>query len=260
MHRVLLPLAALTLLYVLWNLSTDSYAISFGWNVDWGFLLLQLLYWPAVIAAWICAIASSVFLFQKARLVPAIVGLVLALPMVAYSLYHPKYSTLKKWHHEGELKERWFQSSQIVNHLLMKYLRDHPGEITWPGEDEQIDPQGFIAHLKKSPQLFYRAYERKYPIEITERGILTPWGEPIFLGVDRNGDGYLSFVGQRGSLKAGHANPWADGGFSYKTGVGCLPLNVPPAIFDPGANYMGTLNDNDFQRLFDYRESELAGR
>lgn len=260
MHRILLPLAALTLLYALWNVSTDSRSISFGWGVDWGFFLLQVLYWPAAIVAWICAIASSVFLFQKVRRIPAVVTLVLALPMVAYSLYHPRFSTMKKWHHQEELKERWFQSPQIVNHLLMKYLRDHPGEIIWPGDDEQIDPHGFITDLQNSPPLFYYAYGRKFSLKVSDRGVLTPWGTPILLGIDRNGDGYLTFAGQRGSLKAGHANPWADGGFYYKTGAGCLPVTVPPAIFDPGANYMGTLNDNDFQRLFDFREHELGRR
>jgi hypothetical protein len=257
MRRIFLPLAALTLLYALWNFSTDSFRVSYGWDVDWGFLLLQLLYWPAVIAAWICLAASFTQIPQKPHRTLGLCTMAAALPMSAYSLYLPEYTSLKKWHHEGELKERWFQSSQMLNHLLMKYLREHPEGISWPGEDEQIDSKNFIEYLRPAAPLSYQAYEKTYRIQVTDQGVLTPWGDPILFGVDRDGDGYVAFAGKRGSVKAGYADPWADGGFFYESAVGCLPAAIPPAIFESGANYLITLNDQDFRRLFDYRESTL---
>jgi hypothetical protein len=259
MHRALVPVAALTLLYAIWNIGTDSYSISFGWGVDWGYLALQLFYWPAVVAAWLCAISSLILIFRKTHRSLGVISLALALPMTGYSLYHPKYSTLKKWHHQGELRERWFQSSQILNHLLMKYLEEYPNGISWPGEDEQIDAGNFVRHLEDSLPVSYRAHEGKYRVTVKNGQVLSPWGAPILFGVDRDGDGYIAFGGKRASLKAGYADPWADGNFSYQAGVGCLPLEIPPAIFEPGAEYLSTLNDRDFRRLFRYRETERRG-
>ncbi len=257
MHRLLPILGFSTLVYTILNINTQSYSISHGWNVDWGYLLLQLLYWPAVVVAWLCAIASLVFLREKRTRIVAFVSLLLVGPMVGYSLYYPEFSTLKKWHHEQALKERWFQSAQMLNHLLFKFLQDHPEAISWPGKDEQIDGEPFRKYLSQQGSLRYSAFGRRYSIDVTNKEVLTPWGDPVLFGVDRDGDGYISFAGKRGSLKAGHANPWADGGFYYKAGVGVLPTGIPEEIFDPGATYMTTLNDNEFRRLYEYRENEL---
>lgn len=259
MNRALLPLAVPTLVYAVWNMSTTSFRIGHGWNVDWAYLFLQLFYWPAAILAWICAIGSAVCLILRKSPSTSGLALLFALPMLGYSLYHPEYTTLKKWHHEEALKQRWFEGSQMVNHLLMKYLREHPGATKWPGDDESIDAGEFVAWLREHPTIFYRAFEKPYPLQISGGAVRTPWGSPILFGVDCDGDGYVSFAGKRGSLKAGHADPWADGDFSYKVGVGCLPGSVPPNIHDPGANYMSTLNDRDFERLFEYRERIAQG-
>lgn len=259
MRVSLIPAALLSLIYFGWNISTRSFKINYGWAPDWGYLFLQLLYWPAVLLAWGVGICAVILLFQRSGRGGAILALVLALPMMGYSLYYPEYSTLKKRNADDSMKEEWFQGSQLLSHLLQKYVRDHRESITWVGGDEQIDPSGFIAYLKTYPKLFYYSYERKRGrIRVSDKEVLSPWGAPLLFGVDRDGDGYLNLGGKKTSLKSGYADPWADGNFSYKVGVGCVPTTIPEAIFEPGATYVGVLDDGQFARLYDYRERLLG--
>lgn len=235
--------------------------MSFGWDVNWGYLFLQLLYFPAVLLSWVTGICAIVLLTRKGnRTLPAL-ALALALPMMGYALYHPRYGTMKSWHASETMQSEWWDGSQILSHLLHKYVRDHRDQIKWTGNGEEIDASGFLDYLKTYPPLYY--WSREGPgarIRLTKTEVLAPWGSPLVFAVDRDGDGYLDVLGKKRSLKRGYADPWGDGNFSYSVGVGCAPTNVPESIFDPGANYIEAMDDGEFARLYEYRESQIKGR
>lgn len=259
MYRILIPSALLSLGYFIWNISTTSYHVRGGWDIDSAYFFLQLLYWPAVVGAWATGAYAAACL-RKQRVVAGL-ALLLALPMIAYSLYHPRYATLKKWHAIEAKKSEWWDGSGILCHLLQKYVRYHWNELRWPGADEEIDPSGFIAYLRTYPTLYYWSRDGRGPqIRIKENTILSPWGAPLIIGVDRDGDGYLNIGGQRSSLKPGYADPWGDGNFGYRIGVGLLPAAIPESIFESGANYMKILDDGTFYRLYEYEEADIQRR
>lgn len=245
----LLVTATATTAYTVWNISFTGFSTAWGANTD--FAILKLLYWPSVIAGWTCFLLSISHVVRRHCIWVGVAGLILSLPMTIYSLYFPEYTSLKRWRFEQRMTSQWWNGAPLLNIRLLDFCSRFPNSVRWTGEDEQIDSRPFFEYLKSTETIWFLSHDQeRYPLRITPQGILAPWGCPIALGVDRDGDGYVTIKGRKGSLN-GYADPWAAPNYSYKMGVGCMPEQVP-SFEEPNENYIVAMDDNEYRRRKDF--------
>ncbi|MEM9080862.1 MAG: hypothetical protein AAGC74_09255 [Verrucomicrobiota bacterium] len=175
----------------------------------------------------------------------------------------PGLMLAKKFEHESnfEASYAWFDQlsgAGQLNFYVHELLQEDSDWITYIDDSELIDPQPIVERLREDLPLLIKDHSgRKRQLVVGAEGIETPWGSVIYFAVDRDGDGFVSALGQRTSTRYGVSDPWtSDPDYSYRHASGVL-LHLPDTELSGVALSLVTLDDNDYERL---RESWRSQR
>lgn len=125
---------------------------------------------------------------------PLIIGTVIAgLPLVwiaaqvvRHDLAQAKEKRDYKVRQEIQLKkDKWAAYDDRLLPHIIEYVRKHPEKIAYQSGDERAEISGLAAFL--SPLV--------PEIPFSGNDILDPWGKPVFVVIDRNGDALLDCKG-----------------------------------------------------------------
>ena len=212
-------------------------------------LVIALLLIPSLIISGVAVISGllKLILSKENRLY--------SLLIIVLGSITPSLTLLEKVNFESHFDASYAWYGQLkgagqLNFFIHEMMLKNTKWITYIDDsDEIVDPRPIIAQIKTfQPISITDQNGRSQVLNIYDDRIETPWGAQVYFAIDRDGDGYISALGQKCSTKYGVNNPWAyDSGYSYKRASGIL-LNLPDPKVSASSSII-TLDNNDFERL-----------
>lgn len=215
-------------------------------------LIVVLLWVPALI---VCAIAALIGINKLAFLsehkgYSAMITVFAGVGVIASSL-----TLFKKSHQKPDFNSSYAWHDQLsgagqLNFYLHEMMKEDSDWISYQDESELIDAKLIIERLKQEDLLYLTDQNGlKRKLQINDENLETPWGSKIYFAIDRDGDGYISALGQKTSTHYGVSNPWTyDTNYSYIRASGVL-LSLPDETLPDISSSIITLDDNDYERL-----------
>lgn len=148
-------------------------------------IIAGLLFWPASISSCLLILHSLICGALKRPFGTATVTLCLALvfPLSLGWRIITRNVSRQLAQAEADRRESWYHYDDLLIPIIIQYVTEHPERVSHRSNDDRALIAGIGAHLRSSGT----------SIPTRDNDIIDPWGNPIWVVMDHDGDMKLKF-------------------------------------------------------------------
>ena len=148
-------------------------------------ILAGLLFWPTSIASGLLILLSLTSGALKRPFGSATVTLCLALvfPLSLGLRITTRNVSRKLAQAEATRRESWYHYDDLLIRSIIQYVTEHPDRVSYPNDDDRALIAGIGEHLRSIGTT----------IPTRDNDVIDPWGNPIWIVMDHDGDMQLRF-------------------------------------------------------------------